>query len=485
MEPSPRRGRRTAISTDLASLQAQVAELVAAGKTLQPSTVDRYRREWNRFRAWCEASESVPDRAFALVEPEFVFAWLVHEYDGKAAKTVRGAIQGVSWGRQRIDLPPISTAAGSRGGQVVAQLGRRRRTRRTGARPATADTWAAVLTVPPPPVPVDVMRRRAALALAYAAGSPMGARATVATLTSADLQLGSKEITFSIGGIETAVPAGAGADAVRELANGCGSGPLLGSNATALLSATHRAATATMRHLRFGAGGRLADPFDQQVDADGLARLLLHQDMPGCRWLHDQVVLSCQVFGGWRPSDLVRLQVTDVRFSRQRLAEDDGKVAVVTLARSKGDPAGFGHTRSLPAWPGRPELCPVALLLSWIWLLNLPPSAPLLPSGTPKSIYRRTHQATPLNAARKRFEGPLGRRLEQLGLDSEGLAGTTGRHTLGTVAAGAGLDRFAIADHLGQRSLSSTEHYIAAASQADAAHAMAGLLTDDLPEHHR
>jgi site-specific recombinase XerD len=75
------------------------------------------------------------------------------------------------------------------------------------------------------------------------------------------------------------------------------------------------------------------------------------------RGLRDRAVLTMGWFGAFRRSELVALDVADVKKEREGL--------VVTLRRSKRDQEGRGAEKGIP-YASNPALCPVRALAAWL-----------------------------------------------------------------------------------------------------------------------
>lgn len=116
----------------------------------------------------------------------------------------------------------------------------------------------------------------------------------------------------------------------------------------------HPAVRDVMRGIRrrLGAAPKRKAP----VMGDALARMVgtLGVDAAGLR---DRTLLTLGWFGAFRRSELVALDVADVRFVA------DG--AIVTLRRSKTDQEGRGAEKGLP-FAGNPAVCPVRALRAWL-----------------------------------------------------------------------------------------------------------------------
>ena len=87
----------------------------------------------------------------------------------------------------------------------------------------------------------------------------------------------------------------------------------------------------------------------------------------GIKALRDSALLQLGFFGGFRRSELVGLQLEDIRWEPQGL--------VITLARSKTDQAGEGIVKAIPFGDG--VCCPATALRAWLAAAQID-SGPLL-----------------------------------------------------------------------------------------------------------
>ncbi len=126
------------------------------------------------------------------------------------------------------------------------------------------------------------------------------------------------------------------------------------------------------------------------------------------RGLRDRALLTMGWFGAFRRSELVALEVADVKKEREGL--------VVILRRSKRDQEGRGAEKGIP-YASNPALCPVRALAAW------------------------------LEAARIE-SGPLFRGVDQLGrLATEALSDRSVARIVQRAAEAAGLDPATVAGH--------------------------------------
>jgi hypothetical protein len=482
-------------TTDLAHIDAEVASLLAAGTHAQ-STQEGYARTYARFEAWCRTHVLDP----LCGDVDVVVAFCGSEIGPAAATTTRGVFHAVSWRWQQEGLPAIPTGMGTPAWGTAAQLARvRTDVAKKGATALSPSLWARVLSIPAPSPSVEVAYARAALLLAHASGDPLGVRGRLAGIAVTDVTITDDQVGIVLENEVVLLPATGGVDCpvaavrmlleaepARQLLFGLtivdgALGPTDRAGTVTELARVHRSVCKTLSALRFGRPGGRNEPVAALAPGDAILRLCWLIDLPLCRWLHDQLVLIYQLVGGFRPVTLAAAERQHVT-TTTRVGHDGGTVDAIRfhLHRSKGDQTGSGHSVTMPALPTYPAMCPVKLTHLWAWLLGLGPTDPLLPPGTPRSVYRTRHVHTAPAAARTRFAIPLKNRLQVLGEPTHRRAGTSGRHSLATVASEAGLDVLQIADHLGQRRTASTTHYIADSQSRAAATQMANRLT----QHH-
>lgn len=116
----------------------------------------------------------------------------------------------------------------------------------------------------------------------------------------------------------------------------------------------HPAVTQVMQGIKRTHGTKQAQKAPV-MDTD-LARMVgtLGVDLGGLR---DRALLTVGWFGAFRRSELVALQVSDVRFVNEGV--------IITVAKGKTDQEGRGFEKGLP-YAGSPAVCPVRSLRSWL-----------------------------------------------------------------------------------------------------------------------
>lgn len=163
----------------------------------------------------------------------------------------------------------------------------------------------------------------------------------------------------------------------------------------------------------------------------------LPSDLAGIR---DRALLLVGFTGGFRSSELVSLNVEDIRFLEEGL--------VIRLRRSKTDQEGIGREISIPVGT-REETCPARTLQTWL-------SASGVRSG---ALFRRI---APLNE--RLPAGSISRivqsRMECAGLDSTGYASHSLRAGLATSAAMAGASFAAIMQRTGHKTPGGVAEYV-------------------------
>ncbi|MEC5292105.1 MULTISPECIES: site-specific integrase [unclassified Aurantimonas] len=159
--------------------------------------------------------------------------------------------------------------------------------------------------------------------------------------------------------------------------------------------------------------------------------------------IRDRALLLIGFAGGFRRSELVGLDVTDVEMVRQGL--------VVTLRRSKTDQAGAGRKIGIPH--GRTRWCPVTALEAWL-------SASGIEAGP---IFRGMTRHGCIRDQRLTGEAVsiiVKERLAAAGFDHEGYSGHSLRAGFATSAAQAGASSWKIRQQTGHASDAILSRYI-------------------------
>lgn len=185
-----------------------------------------------------------------------------------------------------------------------------------------------------------------------------------------------------------------------------------------------------------------------------LLREQLIKMLPGLRGAmgaRDRAVLVLGFFGGFRRSELVGLDIPDVRLAANGV--------MVAVRRSKTDQEGGGRVVRLPRLRG--PLCPLRALRSW--LLYRPDGAPLFTScrGDGRVLGRRI---TSLAIAQL-----IKRHVRRIGLDPAEYSGHSLRAGFVTSAARAGAATWQIKQQTGHKTDSVLAGYIRVGADAGAA----------------
>lgn len=172
----------------------------------------------------------------------------------------------------------------------------------------------------------------------------------------------------------------------------------------------------------------------------------LGSDLRGAR---DKALILVGWAGAFRRSELVALQVSDLRF-------DDGCLRVL-VRRSKTDQEGVGVVKAIPA-TGDSDLCPVAALRAWLDVADIR-SGPVF-----RSIDRWGHVHGGLTV--QEVARIVKRMAERAGLDPRQFAGHSLRAGFVTQAATNGAAEWQIQEVTGHRSTQVLRRYIRAAGSA-------------------
>lgn len=193
------------------------------------------------------------------------------------------------------------------------------------------------------------------------------------------------------------------------------------------------------------------------VMGDELGQLVdtLGEDVAGLR---DRALLALGWFGAFRRSELVALDVADVRFVSEGL--------IVSLRRSKTDQEGHGTEKGIP-FAGNPAVCPVRALRAWLDAASVE-AGPLF-----RAVDRHG------NVAGERLSDRTVARIVQRAAKDAGLASDVAGHSLRagfmTTAAAKGRSLEAIMRQSGHRSERVARGYIRHATLFTA-NAAAGLV---------
>ena len=160
--------------------------------------------------------------------------------------------------------------------------------------------------------------------------------------------------------------------------------------------------------------------------------------------LRDRALLLLGFAGAFRRSELVGLDVADLRFVA-------GGVEV-TVRRSKTDQEGEGTTKGIPLGSNS-ATCPVRALRAWLAASELVSGALFRPIDRHGNIKPERLSSAAVARIVKRCAGAAG-------LDAEAYAGHSLRAGLATAAAAAGVNRSAIKRQTGHKSDAMLDRYI-------------------------
>jgi len=160
--------------------------------------------------------------------------------------------------------------------------------------------------------------------------------------------------------------------------------------------------------------------------------------------IRDKALLLIGLCAGFRRSELVSLNLGDVRFVREGM--------ILTLRKSKTDQEQRGRDIGLP-YARNPYLCPIQSLKAWLELADIKKGA----------IFRRVNRHGQVLDSRLTDQSIaliIKQYVEKLGLDSAGFAGHSLRAGLVTSLALAGLSESAIMRQSGHKSSAVLRRYI-------------------------
>lgn len=177
--------------------------------------------------------------------------------------------------------------------------------------------------------------------------------------------------------------------------------------------------------------------------AQDQARPLLREDLfilldalrDGLRALRDRALLLIGWAGGFRSSELVGLDLTDIEEVREGL--------VLHLRRSKTDQTGQGRKIGIPL--GRTRHCPVAALSAWLGVLNIDEGPIFRPVDRHGNVQHDRLRSDAVSTI-------LRDRLAKAGIDPEGYSGHSLRAGLATSAIKAGVPNHKVRAQTGHAS---------------------------------
>jgi site-specific recombinase XerD len=189
--------------------------------------------------------------------------------------------------------------------------------------------------------------------------------------------------------------------------------------------------------------GTAAAQKDAVLTAD-LRRLLSTADRTTAAGTRDRALLLLGFAGGFRRSELVALDVTDIEETPDGLR--------VRVRRSKTDQEGAGREVGIP-WGQHPETCPIRALHGWREVGQIDQG----PLFRPVDRHDRVAQARLTDRGVARV---IQRAARAAGLDPSRYAGHSLRAGLATAAAAGGASERAIMAQTGHRSLTMVRRYI-------------------------
>jgi site-specific recombinase XerD len=158
----------------------------------------------------------------------------------------------------------------------------------------------------------------------------------------------------------------------------------------------------------------------------------------------DRAILLLGFAGALRRSELVALDLDDLRFTHEGL--------VITLRRSKTDQEGQGEEKGIP-YGSNPDTCPVRAVRRWLELAAIAPGPIFAPID-------RHGRIRPARLCPQGVAIIIKRAAERAGLDPAQFAGHSLRAGLATAAAEAGVSERSIMSQTGHRSVAVARRYI-------------------------
>jgi integrase len=218
----------------------------------------------------------------------------------------------------------------------------------------------------------------------------------------------------------------------------------------------HRAVRETFAGIRRTIGTAQRGKAPMMPETIRAAAAAGRDDLLGAR---DRALLTIGFAGGFRRSEIVSLDVSDLDFRPEGL--------VVTLRRSKTDQEGAGRRVALP-FGSNPDTCPVRVLRAWLDAAGV----------TAGAVFRgvdRHGNVSPERLSDRAVANIVKAAAERAGLDAASYSGHSLRAGLATAAAKAGKSERAIMRQTGHRSERMVRRYIREASLFDD-NAAAGLV---------
>ena len=210
----------------------------------------------------------------------------------------------------------------------------------------------------------------------------------------------------------------------------------------------HRAVRETFAGIRRTLGTVQKGKAPMMPEAIRSAAAAGRDDVLGAR---DRAVLAVGFAGGFRRSEIVSLDVSDLDFRTEGL--------VITLRRSKTDQEGAGRRVALP-YGSNPDTCPVRVLRAWLDTAGIT-------SGPVFRAVDRHGNVSPERLSDRSVANIVKAAAERAGLDAASYSGHSLRAGLATAAAKAGKSERAIMRQTGHKSERMVRRYIRDASMFD------------------
>lgn len=182
----------------------------------------------------------------------------------------------------------------------------------------------------------------------------------------------------------------------------------------------------------------------QPLSPELLRRMLTDQPQH-LRAIRDRALLLVGFAGAFRRSELVGLTYNDVRFTNDGLT--------ITIAHSKTDQRGDGHTIGIP-YGTRPDTCPVRALRMWLERSNIAGGHLF------RSIGRWGSEVSPSPISDHQLAKIIKALARQAGLEAGAFSGHSLRSGLATSAAEGGASERSIMEQTRHKSLTQVRKYI-------------------------
>jgi integrase len=159
--------------------------------------------------------------------------------------------------------------------------------------------------------------------------------------------------------------------------------------------------------------------------------------------VRDRALLLLGFAGGFRRSELVGLDVTDIETFRQGI--------IITLRHSKTDQDGAGRKIGIPH--GRTQHCPVAAVTAWL-------ARSAIAQGAVFCAVTRYGHLQPVRLSGDAVSEVIRERLAAIGINPEGYSGHSLRAGFATSAAQAGVSTLKIRAQTGHTSDAMLSRYV-------------------------